>query len=176
MSKIAKIPEFNRMKIFVYLFVILFVSSCMKDFIKIESNNKIIAEKFFRGVYGCNPTVVDKYASDSISISYPVFQRLFNKSEIKGKDSVKNFSSGFCSRWENAQITIHESIMEKNKLVMFWSFKARFIGESQLNGLTKNTDHDWGGITIFYFDDEGKVLSEIGEESADGLIYHLKTK
>lgn len=161
--------------IVLFIIFILFLSHIIAV-VKVTHDNKITAEKFFRGVYGCDPSVVDKFANDSISVSYPVFKRLFNKTEIKGKESVKNFAIGFCSRWENAQITIHESIMEENKVVLFWSFKAKFIGESQLDGPTKNTGYTWGGISLFHFDNEGKVLTEIGEENEKGLIYRLKIK
>jgi len=160
-------------KIIFFLLAILFIS-CIKAVVKVTPDKKTIAEKYFRGIYGCDPSVVDRFANDSISVSYPVFMRLFNKTEIKGKKSVKNFASGFCSKWEEAQITIHDSILEENKLVLFWSFNAKFVGESQLNGPEKNTEHAWGGISLFLFDDEGKILSEIGEESPDGMFYHLK--
>ena len=162
------------MKILTFFTIILITSSCVKVKIEKDFDHKTTAETFFRGVYGCEPSVVDKFANDSISISYPIFEKLFNKTEFKGKESVKNFSSGFCNRWENARITLHESILEENKLVLFWGFSAKFIGESIPNGPSKNTEYSWGGISFFVFDDKGKILSEIGDESPNGLIYPVK--
>lgn len=135
---------------------------------KVNEEHKISAEKFFRGVYGCNPSVVDNLAADNIYITYPIFEELFNTPKIKGRKAVKDFVTGFCNRWKDAQINIHESIAEANEVVLIWSFKARRVISSS-NG-TDSTGHmqSWGGITLYRFNDEGKISAEIGEESAPG--------
>jgi hypothetical protein len=33
-----------------------------------------------------------------------------------------------------------------------------------------NEEHSWGGITLYRFDEEGKIVAEIGEESAPGPL------
>lgn len=35
---------------------------------------KTLAEKYIRGIYGCDSTVVDELCADDISVSYPIFQ------------------------------------------------------------------------------------------------------
>jgi hypothetical protein len=72
------------------LFILLFLfTSCVKTEIEMNTDNKIIAEKFFRGIYGCDPSVVDNFASDSIVISYPVFERIFKKVAFRGQEEAK---------------------------------------------------------------------------------------
>lgn len=58
------------------------------------------------------------------------------------------------------ELTIHESISEGNNMVMIWSFKAIWAESGQ--------ESRWGGITLIRFDDSGKVVLEVGEESRPG--------
>lgn len=74
------------------------------------------AERFFRGVYGCDSSVVDELASDDVVVSYPIFKTIFGTPSIRGRAAVRKFASGFCERWAEPHITIHESVGEKTRL------------------------------------------------------------
>lgn len=162
------------MKNFILFNIFLLSFSSFNVVAKEGIDQKKVAERFFRGIYGCEHSVVDKLAGDSVMVSYPIFETLFGKPTLRGRKDVKDFAIRFCSRWEVAQITIHDSIEEDNKVILLWSFKARFIGLSQTNGPETNTEHSWGGITIFYFNDVGKIIAEIGEESEPGPFERIK--
>ncbi len=129
---------------------------------------KALAERFFRGVYTGNSSVVDDLAGDEIAITYPVFARIFNTSTIRGRKAVKDFVTHFSSRWADGRITIHEVIGEGPSVVLLWSFQAKNIGSLQPGEPPSQQRHSWGGITLFRFDDSGKIIAEIGEESAPG--------
>jgi hypothetical protein len=146
----------------------LVVSACGGVGDNVASERKAIAERFFRGVYACDPSVVDDLASDSIVVSYPIFEKLFNTSAIRGRQVVKEFATGFCERWEDARITIHEAVEEEDRVVLVWSFRARNVGSAQSDVTPSNQEHSWGGITLYRFDVEGKIVAEIGLESAPG--------
>lgn len=136
---------------------------------KIEQQ-KTIAEKYFRGIYGCDSTVVDELASDNITVSYPIFQKIFNKSAIRGKDAVRNLANRFCSRWSEPKVTFHEAVAESDKVMFVWSFKARNVGSIQPGVSPTGQEESWGGITFIRFNKDGKIEAEIGEESSPGPI------
>ena len=149
-----------------YLFIILiplFFNSC--DTINKKEELKALAEKYFEGIYGCNPSVVDDLAADSIIISYPIFEKIFGAPVIRGKDSVKNFVEHFCGKWKDAQFTFHETIAEGNNVVIVWSSKAR-------NASSKVVE-SWGGITLFKFNNQNQIAQEVGEESTPGPFARL---
>ncbi len=135
-----------------------------------QSGNKKSAAEFLDAIYGCNPEKIDSLASDSIVVSYPIFQKLFDSPVIKGKEAVKKFASGFCKRWSNPQITIHEIIEEHDIVVLVWSYTASSKDENteveQVSG--------WGGITYYRFNEKGEITEEVGEESTPGPFGRLK--
>ncbi len=129
------------------------------------ADRKALAERFFRGVYGCVPSVVPDLAGDSVLISYPIFDELFKTPVIRGREDVDSFAAGFCTRWKDAQILIHETIGEEDRVVLMWSFRARNVASSE--------GGRWGGISLFRFDDAGSIIAEIGEESEPGPFERL---
>ncbi len=131
------------------------------------------AERFMRGIYGCDPSVVDDLAADDIVISYPIFEKLFNTPALRGREVVKDFASGLCSRWTDAQITIHEKVTEKDRVVLVWSFRVRRVTPDPEGNLSGNEEQSWGGITLYRFDKNGKIVSEMGEESEPGPTERL---
>jgi len=157
-----------------YLWLALILSAliaCDKSRIEVETERIAAAEKFFNAVWGCNPDVIDTLAAEDIVITYPIFEKLFGTTRLKGRDAVKNLSNSFCEKWMEAEITIHEKIFGNDKVVLLWSFSARYIGA---NGrLPANSEQSWGGITIFQFNEKGKIISEIGEESEPGPFKRL---
>lgn len=127
-----------------------------------------LAQQWLRGVYGSDPAVVDDLAANDIVSSYPIFQKLFGKPLIRGSDAVKDFASGFCQRWKETEVTFHETVVQDNQVVLIWSFSGRKVGTVRSEIEPTNETHKWGGITLIRFDDEGKIVAEIGEESEPG--------
>ncbi len=164
-----------------WLFVapfLLLLNACGDTNGGMKAERKALAERFFRGIYGCEPSVVDDLAADSVVVSYPIFKQLYNIDAFRGREAVKDFATGFCSRWTNAQFTFHDAIAEGDNVVLLWSFSARFVGSgtSQPGQPPLNQEQSWGGITLYRFDSAGKIVAEIGEESTPGPIERLGVK
>jgi len=159
-------------KYFLILLVLL-VNACSNTSADMEAERKAQAERFFRGVYGGDPSVVDDLAGDEIAATYPIFEKLFNTPVIKGREAVKKFATGFATRWTDAQITIHEAIAEDDRVVLLWSFRARNISTVQEDGQPTIQERSWGGITLIRFNESGKIVAEIGEESEPGPFKRL---
>lgn len=138
------------------------LAGCNSPAVDSAADRKALAERFFRGVYGCEPTVVPELAADSVVVSYPIFEQLFNTAAIRGNEDVEQFATGFCSRWKEAEITVHEALAEGEQVVLVWSFRARNVASGEVSG--------WGGISLFRFDSAGRIIAEIGEESEPGPI------
>lgn len=155
-------------KLFYILSFLLLLNACNTTNNNTTEEQKTIAQKFMKGVYGCDPSVVDELAADSILITYPIFVNIFGSPAIRGRDSVKNFVNHFCSKWKDPQFTFHETIAQENKVVIVWGFKARNVSSNKVQS--------WGGITLFRFNDDGKITAEIGEESSPGPIERLNTQ
>ncbi len=133
---------------------------------------KVRAERFFRGVYAGDPSIVNELASEEILISYPIFEKIFDKNALRGRDDVRSFATGFRSRWSDAQVSIHESLVDENKVVLIWSFQARRVDPAQPHKSPSELQ-SWGGISFFRFDNAGKIVEEIGEESEPGPFGRL---
>lgn len=132
------------------------------------SERKALAETFFRGVFGGDPSVVDELSAEDVVVTYPVFADLFDTAVIRGRREVREFAKGFAQRWVDAEITIHESLAEADIVVLVWSFRARNVGSARTDGAPTGQVHSWGGITLYRFDDTGRIVAEIGEESSPG--------
>lgn len=133
-----------------------------------DVERKARAERFFRGVYGCDPSVVDELGADNVVVSYPVFAELYDTPALRGREAVRGFAERFCSRWKEARFTFHEGLADGDNVVLVWSFRARFVGPESPGGPAPGGAQGWGGITLYQFDDSGKIAAEIGEESAPG--------
>lgn len=128
----------------------------------------IVAERYFRGVYSGDPSVVDALAAEDIVCSYPIFERLFGTPALRGRQALKAFVRRFGSRWAEPQLTVHETVAEGARVVLLWSFRARSVDVAESAAAASRYTHEWGGITLFRFDDAGKIAAEIGEESTPG--------
>ncbi len=128
------------------------------------------AERFMRGVYCGDLSLVSELASEDILLSYPVFETMYGSPSIQGRRAVEDFVKTFSSRWAEAELTVHETITDGKKVVLVWSFRARNVGPMPKGGPATNQVHGWGGISFFRFDDSGKIEAEIGEESTPGPI------
>lgn len=154
---------------------LLILNACGDAGARLEGERKVLAERFFRGVYGCDPSVVDNLAADSVLVSYPIFERLYNTSAFRGRKAVRDFAERFCSRWADAQFSFDEAVVEGDRVVLIWSFSARFVESAtgQPNQPPVNQVQSWGGITLFRFNEAGKIVAEVGEESAPGPFGRL---
>jgi hypothetical protein len=135
-----------------------------------EEERKALAERFLRGVYGGDPTVVDDLAAEDVVSSYPVFERLFGTPCIRGRAALKEFATGFGQRWADGQITIHEAVAAGDSVVLVWEFRARRVAAASEEPPPTDQVHHWGGITFFRFNASGKIVLELGEESAPGPV------
>lgn len=131
------------------------------------------AERFFRGVYGGDSSVVDILASDDIVVSYPIFMSLFGAPAIRGRAAVREFASGFSIRWTDPRIDVHEAVGSNDRVVLVWSFRGRNVGSARPERQPTNREHSWGGITLYRFDTHGKIVAEVGEESEPGPMERL---
>lgn len=131
----------------------------------LAAQRQIAAERFMRGVYDCEPSVVQELAADSVLISYPIFQEMFGTPAIRGRDDVEAFASRFCSQWKDAELTITDAVADSDRVVFVWSFEARDVESDQRA--------TWGGITLYRFNASGKIVAEIGEESSPGPVARL---
>jgi len=133
-----------------------------------ESSPTSIAERYFRGVYGCNPAVVEELTSPDIVVTYPIFASLFGKPVLRGRDAVAAFAEHFCQKWANAEVVFHEAVSDERRVVLLWSFSARDTEAGPGEG-----ESAWGGISLLRFDAEGRITAEIGEESTPGPMGRL---
>lgn len=160
-------------KNFLALTALLLLNACNQYRSNIEAEQKAAAEQFFRGVWGCNPS--DSLVSEDIIISYPVFERLYGTFAIRARENVKVLVNNFCSHWTEAQFTFHEAIAEKDQVVLMWSFNARNTGK--INGEPPSNELvSWGGKSVFTFNDQGKIVTEVGEESEPGPFERITGK
>lgn len=130
------------------------------------------AEQWFRAVYRGDASIVDKMASDKIVVSYPIFEKLFKKPAISGREDVKKFAIRFGRKWTEQKVTIDEALVDGNKVVLIWTFEARPASVDQPTQSPSELQQ-WGGITFLRFDEDGKITQEIGEESNPGPIGRL---
>ena len=133
-----------------------------------------MAEQLFRSIYGGDPSLIDNLVSDDIVSSYPIFEQLFGTKAIRGRESLKNFAIGFGERWNDAHVTFHEGIAQKNSVVLVWSFTALRMKTTKDSSFVEGQKSSWGGITLFHFNEEGKITAEIGEESSPGPFERIK--
>lgn len=139
------------------------------------TRRKALAERFFRGIYGGDPSVVDELATGDIEISYPIFQSIFGKPTLRGRKEIRDFASGFGQRWADPQISIEETVEASDRVVLRWSYQARDVGSRPGGSPPTNKVHRWTGITIYRFDKTGKIFAEVGEESQPMPVEHAGT-
>lgn len=127
------------------------------------------AERFFTGVFGCEAGWIDEVAAENVRISYPIFDSIFGVPVVEGREAVKNFGVGFCSRWKDPRIELHEVLQDSGRVVLVWQFSALEAAADSTEGVPE-VRHSWGGISLFRFDEENRLIEEVGEESSPGPI------
>ncbi|MGB0714903.1 MAG: nuclear transport factor 2 family protein [Phycisphaerae bacterium] len=140
---------------------------------RVTRQSATIAEQYFRAVYSGDVELVEELTADDVVVSYPVFQRVFNKPALEGRQDVAAFSRRFSSRWADREITIHDTLTDGDDVAIIWSFRARPTDTDglQSGGSPYDDDkglRDWGGISIVRLNSAGKIVAEFGEESEPG--------
>lgn len=155
-------------KVIAILSALVVLSGCATSNESRAADRKAQVERFMRGVYGCNPSVVDTLAADSVVLSYPIFEQLFHTPALRGRQAVRKYAEGFCSRWKDTRLTVDESLADGDDVAVVWSFRGRMVSPDSAGGPAPGEEQAWGGITLYRFDDSGKIAAEIGEESTPG--------
>lgn len=137
------------------------------------------AEGFFRGVFACDPAAIERYGAEDVVGSYPIFETVYQTPAIRGRDAVLAFSEGFCVRWSDPQIVIHDAVVQDDRAVLVWEFSAVSAedvatGDDDDGPPTVDARSRWGGISFFRFDSGGRVTEEVGEESTPGPAARLR--
>ena len=117
--------------------------------------------------------MIEETASDEVVVSYPIFEAIFDAPSIRGRDAVLDFSAGFCSRWSDPAITVHETLQDGARVVLVWEFSA-VPTVARDSADTDPAAQSWGGMSFFRFDSNGKVIEEVGEESTPGPVARLR--
>lgn len=152
---------------------VVILAGCGETPPDVASERKAAAERYFRGIYECDASVVDELAADSIVVSYPIFQTIFGKPAVRGRGEVKDFSRHFCSRWIDGETTIEKIVHEGDDVAIVWSFQAKNGIPGEDGSPPTYEDTAWGGITLIQFDRDGKIITEVGEESTPGPTARL---
>jgi len=149
----------------IIVFALCFLTACETG--KYDKQElKTHSEQLFRSVYGGNLSEIDSLISDDIVASYPIFEQIFGSKSIQGREAYKNFAIGFNKRWIDAQINIHETIAEGKSVVLVWSFSAKRIEAEQDTSEIEQNVYSWDGITLYHFNEMGKVILETGKEGS----------
>jgi len=157
----------------IIVFAFCSLSACtMKK--KNEQKPELLAKQLFYSVYGDNQSDIDSLISDDIVASYPIFKRLYGTMAIRGREAYKRHVLNFNQEWTDGQITINEAIVEDKSVVLVWTFRAVSKNTAQDSSIVAGKEYNWGGITLFHFNDSGKINLETGEESSPGPIERLE--
>lgn len=140
----------------------------------LESERALLAQRYFRGVYGGDPSVVDELAAEDILVSYPIFIDVLGTPAIRGREPLKAFVIRFAQRWSEPEFEFHEAISDVDRVVLVWGFSARSVASGGPGEPPAHEVHSWGGITLFRFDGSGRITAEIGEESEPGPYGRLR--
>jgi len=128
------------------------------------------AERYFRGEYGGRPEVVDELASDRVIVSYPIFEEIYGKAALRGKEDVKVLCANFVRKWVDRKLDIREVIVDDKRVVMIWGLQARFVNNEDDE---PSAPIEWAGISVLCFDENGKIEKEYGLESPPGAFSQL---
>jgi steroid delta-isomerase-like uncharacterized protein len=129
-------------------------------------DNKIVARRFLQIWGNGSLDIIDELASPSISVYYPIAQRVMNGS-IEFKKVMTNFRAAF----HDSSIKIDDEVAEGDKVVIRWTFSATHHGNF-LSLPPSGKKIKWTGITIYHII-SGKVVEERGEEDFLGFLRQI---
>lgn len=147
--------------------MVLLLFGCKAGEMEAETAREGLAIEFLRGVYGGDPTVVDRLAAPDIVVSYPIFDEVLGAPSIQGREAVREFATGFGERWIDSEVTVHSMVSDADTVVVLWGFRARPAGSGGGDDEAL-PERRWGGITLYRFDSDDRVVLEVGEESDPG--------
>ena len=175
MNKLNHLETLMKLKV---LWITIVFLSIATSVLSADSKSERIAtaEEYFRGIYGGDPSVVDRLTSENIVVSYPIIQNVAGTPAIRGRDAVKALVARFGKKWADPHYEFHETVCEGDRVVLLWSFHARSLAETPPGQAKSDDDYSWGGITLIRFDENGKISAEIGEESNPGPYERVHAK
>ena len=158
------------------ILIVLVLCSLSACKTKKETKQKpeMLAEQLFHNVYSGDLARIDSLVSDDMVASYPIFEKLFGTKAIRGREAYKKYAAHFNQVWTDAQITVNEAVTENKSVVLVWSFSAVRTKTTPDSSVVAGKKYSWGGITLFHFNDSGKINLETGEESSPGPIARLE--
>lgn len=133
-----------------------------------KHKQKELASQFFTSVYEGNSSIVEELVAEFSIVTNPIFMRLFNLPALRGRKAYMDHAINFSSTWKNGKVTIHEIVAEGQTVSLLCSFRARKVSANHPPESHMGGEHQWGGITLLHFNEAGKVIAEIGEESEPG--------
>ena len=134
--------------------------------------NAATAERFFTALYGGEPDVVRALAGEDVVLSYPAFEGALGTPVVRGREEVVRFARRFAQRWSDPSLVVHEVVADEDSVVLLWSFRGRQV-DPDGGGAPSGEELSWGGISLLRFDAQGRVVVEVGEESAPGPVARL---
>ena len=140
------------------------------------NDRKNQAELLFRNIYGGEPSKISNLVTEDVVSTYPIFKQVLGTSVIHGREAYENFAVHFKNRWKEPHLSIDDAVAEENQVVLIWSFHAKSAETTPDSSFISGQDYQWGGITLFKFNSEGKIWAEIGEESAPGPFARLESE
>lgn len=144
------------------------VSGCLPGADASSRVGEATAQRFFSAVYGCSGESLEPLTDPDVRMSYPIFEERLGSAVLEGRDAVEQFSTGFCQRWLNPEVTVHQVVSDSSRVVLVWSYAATPVGAGEAQG-----EVGWGGISVFELDELGRVVTEYGEESTPGPFARL---
>jgi hypothetical protein len=154
-------------RLFLIVPALIPIFGCATNSSVADAKREDAAIEFLRGIYTGDSSVVDRLAAPGIVVSYPIFDEIFGEPSIVGREAVRDFAEGFGKRWISGEVIIHDVIIRGDTAVVVWGFRARKAA-SDGGGQSTLVERAWGGITLYRFDGEDRIVFEIGEESTPG--------
>ena len=140
---------------------------CATNTSVVDAKREDAAIEFLRGIYSGDSSVVDRLAAPDIVVSYPIFEEVFGEPTIAGREAVRDFAEGFGERWVDSEVVVHDVVIRGDTAVVIWGVRARSAASIDTDRSTF-AERAWGGITLYRFDQEDRIVFEIGEESTPG--------
>lgn len=154
-------------RLFLIVPALLSIFGCAANVSVVDAKREDTAIEFLRGIYTGDSSVVDRLAAPGIVVSYPIFEEVFGEPTIVGREGVRDFAEGFGERWIDGEVIVHDVVIRGDTAIVIWGFQARRAVPDSADRSTM-AETAWGGITLYRFDDDNRIVFEIGEESTPG--------
>jgi steroid delta-isomerase-like uncharacterized protein len=130
--------------------------------------NKAIAQQFCEQIWGKgNLAAVDEFASNDFQAYYSIFPQALDR------EAFKAWVGDIHKAFPNLEFKITDVIGEADKVVISWTIQGVNAGQIKFLNLPPTMKLiKWTGITIYRLS-EGKIVEELGEEDALGVMQQL---